>query len=213
LKQWQERWIHPSLYGGAQGREAIEAAFDFALDAEEAQNASQTWIASLLDYQKYFDHIHWEILWPAAQHWGLPLGIFRACSNFYCQLSSRFKFGGHFGPTFTRTKSIAQGCPLAVLWANICGTLWARTIDREAPNCRFGVFVDDKTLRARTRADWITGMKSTLRFDLSAGHIPNPTKIQVIAALSKDRKWVAKQTFHGAPPQSRPCCHLSWCPH
>ena len=38
-----------------------------------------------------------------------------------------------------------------MLWANLFGTLWARTMEYRAPCCSIGVFVDDKTLRSRTR--------------------------------------------------------------
>ena len=46
-----------------------------AIDQEEADSKDEPWIATLLDYVKYFDTIPWSILWPLAEWWGLPRPI------------------------------------------------------------------------------------------------------------------------------------------
>ena len=163
---------------GVRGGEAIAAAVSLAIDQEEAEILGEPWITTLLDYVKYFDTIPWSILWPLARHWGCPEPLLRASSSFYVNLESRFKFGGHLGPQFRRTNSIAQGCPLAMLWANVFGTLWARTMSNKAPNAKIGVFVDDKTITARSRDGWLHAMKITNAFDTAVGHIPNMGKKQ-----------------------------------
>ena len=83
LREWQRSWVDDSLYGGVEQREAMEAILAFALDPEDAQLSAQPWYAAFLDYQKYFDTIAWEALWPLAEHWGLPHGMIRSCT-FFC---------------------------------------------------------------------------------------------------------------------------------
>ena len=123
LKKWQDDWADPTIFGEIEEREAVQAALESALDIEEAILADESLYAALLDYSKFFDLLPWEILRPLAEWWGAPKQIIGAIKNFYLSLISRFKIGTHFGLEWGRTNSVAQGCPLSIMWANLIGAV------------------------------------------------------------------------------------------
>ena len=104
-----------------------------------------------MDYSKLFDSLVWEIIWNHALWMGAPKGIVRAMTNFYTDLNSRFKVNGHFGPQWGRTNSVAQGCPLSIVWANLIGALWAKVLSARTPGVGKTIFVDDKAIRSKDR--------------------------------------------------------------
>ena len=122
------------MYGGIIEAEAAMAALETALEVEEAILDDSPLIAGFLDYSKFFDQLPWELLWPLALRWGAPKCIIKAMQSFYICVTSRFKIGDHHGPAWKRTNSVAQGCPLSILWANMVGALWAKLLTIEAPN-------------------------------------------------------------------------------
>ncbi len=97
LRQWQETWIHPSLHGGRAGHETLDGVSETNLHIEQAQSESTPLYLLLLDYRKFFDFIITELIWRLASWWGMPEGIIILRRTFYVELSSIFKFYGHFG--------------------------------------------------------------------------------------------------------------------
>ena len=83
---------------------------------------------------------------------GLPVTVAKAAARFYCGISSRFKYAGHYGTPWKRNNSIAQGCPRSIRWANVFGTIWARMMEQRHPEVPATIFVYDKNMRSRSRA-------------------------------------------------------------
>ncbi len=104
----------------------------------------------LLDYRKFFDFVIHELIWGLASWWGVPEGIIRLLRNFYVELSSIFKFNGHFGKPWKRTNSLAQGCSFSMMLVNLPVTAWARAILHQLHLNAAGIsaYVDDKVIRS-----------------------------------------------------------------
>ena len=132
LERRRAQWTDSNIYGGEPDKEAIHATLSAAIDIEQAQIESNPIILALLDYI-IFDSLTWEVIWNLAEWLGAPKGIIRAMSKFDPDLVSRFKINGHFGPAWGRTNSVAQGCPLSIIWANIIGALWSKVLSINAP--------------------------------------------------------------------------------
>jgi hypothetical protein len=184
------------MFGGLTEKEAAQAALEVTLDVEMALLERSALIAALLDYSKFFDMLPWEILWPLARWWGAPDEVVAAMERFYKQLKSRFKIGSHFGEEWTRTNSVAQGCPLSVMWANMLAAAWVKVMRREAPNTKKNVFIDDKSLRSSSRADFELAFKVTDEFDMRCGQKLNIGKVVAFATDPRDRTWL-QQWRHG----------------
>ena len=178
------------MYGGIADAEAAMAALETALEVEEAFLDQSTLLAAFLDYSKFFDILPWELLWPLALHWGAPWQIINAMKAFYIQLTSAFKIGNHFGPEWRRVNSIAQGCPLSIMWANMVGALWAKVLSLEVPDVRKNVFVDDKSLRTNSRMAFERAFVINEKFDKICGQNLNWKKVFGFACRGDDQNWM-----------------------
>ena len=136
LQPWRDMWVSESIFGGERDREAVQANLDAALDVEEAQITDSPFIVAFLDYSKFFDSLVWQIIWAYAKWMGAPAGLMNAIAKFYANLESRFKVNGHYGRSWHRTNSVAQGCPLSIVLANLIGALWSKVLDARAPDIR-----------------------------------------------------------------------------
>jgi hypothetical protein len=117
--------------------------------------------------------------------------------GFYSDLTSRFKIGSFYGKEWKRTNSVAQGCPLSVMWANMIGAAWVKVMNIEAPRVGKNVFIDDKSLRARNREDFENAFNITDAFDLLCGQKLNMAKVVAFATELKDRTWLKEWEFKG----------------
>ena len=124
--------------------------------------------------------------------------------GFYQNLTSYFKFAGHFGQGWKRTNSIGQGCALSMCWANLFGALWCRVIELDTPRVSFGVFVDDKTVRARSKLEWIRAIRVSLNFDKVTGCETNVKKTLTFANTEVGRKLLQKLSADGVNFPNRP---------
>ena len=62
--------------------------------------------------------------------------------------------------------------------------------DLQGPKVQIGIFVDDKTISARSREGWKQAMQVTSDFDIAVGHTPNISKTKVLASIKDDRIWL-----------------------
>ena len=128
--------------------------FETNLHIEQAQSESTPLYLLLLDYRKFFDFIVTELIWGLASWWGMPKGVIRLFRTFYVELSSIFKFNGHFGQPWKRTNSLAQGCSFSMMLVNLPVTTWAKAfLHKLHPNAAgISAYVDDKVIRSPSRA-------------------------------------------------------------
>ncbi len=146
LRGWQETWVHKSLQGG---HETLDGVFESNLDIEDHTDKQKPLFLFLLDYRKFFDFFVQEIILGLAEWWGIPSGILKLLTNFYQQLTSVFKFHGHFGKPWQRTNSLAQGCSFSMMLVNLPVTAWALAILKRMPASLAGIsaYVEDKVIR------------------------------------------------------------------
>ena len=55
------------------------------------------------------------------------------------------------GKEWLRTNSIAQGCPLSMMWANLVGAVWSKIMKNEVLEVTKNIFADDKSIRTTDR--------------------------------------------------------------
>ena len=192
LERWRAQWTDSNIYGGEPDKEAIHATLSAAMDIEQAQIDGNPIIMALLDYSKFFDSLTWEIIWKLADWLGAPKGIIRAMAKFYPDLVSRFKINGHFGPAWGRTNSVAQGCPLSIIWANIIGALWSKVLTSRVPEVKKSIFIDDKALRTGSTEMFEKAMRITAKLDAICGLKLNISKVKIMTNSKAYRKWASK---------------------
>jgi ribonuclease HI len=73
---------------------------------------------------------------------------------------------------------------------------WVKVMRREAPNTKNNVFIDDKSLRSSSRADFELAFKVTDDFDMRCGQKLNIGKVVAFATDPRDRAWL-QQWMHG----------------
>ena len=98
---------------------------------------------------------------------------------------SRFKIGSVFGDEWRRTSSIAQGCPLSVMWANMVGSIWAKVMTLELLKVDKVIFVDDKSIRTKESESFERAFKVTAEFDDLCGQKLNVGKVVAVATKVK----------------------------
>ncbi|MCO5610587.1 hypothetical protein L7F22_064826 [Adiantum nelumboides] len=67
----------------------------------------------LLDFEKAYDRVDWGFLEGTLHRMGFPDAGIRGISALYRLASAAVTIGGHVGRTFTLSRSVGQGCPLA----------------------------------------------------------------------------------------------------
>ena len=72
LKDWQEQWIDNKQQGGRARGEYIADAWDLQVQIEEAQHTDTQIVGALLDYGKFFDNFHPELVRGLMEKAGLP---------------------------------------------------------------------------------------------------------------------------------------------
>ena len=128
-QQWQNAWEAEGIYGGMKGREAYDDTLDLALELEQALIWGTELNICLLDNSKFFDNFAWKTISPLAEKLGAPRGLVRMARTFYSQAKRRFRIADSYGPVFTPTNGIGQGCALSLRWANVAAIVWLRMLD------------------------------------------------------------------------------------
>ncbi len=82
----------------------------------------------------------------------------------YRSLQRRFVIAGHFGPSFTATDGIIQGCPLSVLLLNLLMNVWANAVVSNAPGTKPKVYADDAGVTSHTAEGINLALQITARF-------------------------------------------------
>ena len=90
-----------------------------------------------MDIAKAFDSAPRSIMFCLAKKVGVPTQIINGLESMYNCLNRRFKFGAMgYGPTWTSTNGISQGCPISVMMLNILVSVWSARIDRITTSAR-----------------------------------------------------------------------------
>ncbi|MCO5560377.1 hypothetical protein L7F22_013992 [Adiantum nelumboides] len=104
--------IHSSLTGFVQDRSILDNVVIFYEAVEWARQTDQPAIM-LLDFEKAYDRVGWGFLEDTLHGIGFPDAWIRGISSLYRSASAAITIGGHVGRTFTLSRSVRQGCPLA----------------------------------------------------------------------------------------------------
>ncbi len=78
-----------------------------------APESGQDLVLLLLDFEKSFDRIEWDFLFPTLSKLGFCPTWIQWISSFYWLASSSIKVNGKSGKDFRLARSVRQGCPLA----------------------------------------------------------------------------------------------------
>ena len=67
----------------------------------------------MLDFEKAYDKVDWDFLQVVLSRLGFPTAWIKGVSALYRHASSSVLFAGGYGPLFSISRSVRQGCPLA----------------------------------------------------------------------------------------------------
>ena len=112
----------------------------------------------------------------------------RAVAAYYDQGIRVMKVAGHFGEPFFVANGIGQGDPLSMRFINGAGHMWVTAMKVNFADLRLGVYVDDRSIRARTRGDLEGALGMTHELDDCIGQELNITKSYGMATSRKSRR-------------------------
>ena len=147
IKQDFMNRLHPDLYGGVGGKEALEAAWDAQLDIEQALVNKQDLVFLTVDYRKYFDSFDRRFMKKFLDHFGLPENLNAWMHEEYDKLKRATKIGKSVGDAHKYANGYRQGDPLSLLAALAFVSVQFTKIQRLWPELRVGALIDDRNIR------------------------------------------------------------------
>ena len=147
LLPWQAKWSDEAQRGAKPKCEAPDVVVEVQLDVESALCYDTPLYLASLDYSKYYDYFVWNIMWPLMKYMGIPDRLARFLMYFYLGLKRYFKIGAHFSEAWFSSNSLAQGCPLSCMLANLLIAVWMAMLRAQVASIKSTAFLDDRTLR------------------------------------------------------------------
>ena len=188
LKQWQEQWAPPHIYGNRAKHEALQAFLGLSLDLEEAKRDSNDLHGALLDNEKYFDYMIQELSASLVRAAGMHEGVVGVVQDGWSKQQIVMRVGKAFGRPFNPTNGLAQGCTLSLFVTNVLTTTWYNFISYRIPSTRLGGYVDDRSLRHHRLTGLMDAVHLTQQFDVDSGHKMNVVKTCFFSTSHKARK-------------------------
>ncbi|MCO5609406.1 hypothetical protein L7F22_063632 [Adiantum nelumboides] len=100
-------------WSGRARRSILDNVVTFYEAVEWARQTEQPIAIMLLDFEKAYDRVDWGFLQGTLSRLGFPDAWIRGISALYRSATAELTIGGHVGRTFTLSRSVKQGCPLA----------------------------------------------------------------------------------------------------
>ena len=119
---------------------------------------------------------------------GTPRRLIRAIAALYEECIRMMKFAQHHGPPFYAANGIGQEDPLSMRFINGAGQMWVNAMKVNFADLRLGVYVDDKSIRARTQQALEGALEMTRKLDTSIGQEKNVSKSNGIATTRRSRR-------------------------
>ena len=97
---------------------------------------------------------------------------------------------------------------MSIVWANLLGALWAKTLSMRTPEVGKTIFVDDKSIRTHSREDFEKAIRITTHLDLRCGLKLNVDKVKLLCNCPKTARWATRLKFQDQS-MSRAKCETS----
>ena len=114
--------------------------------------------------------------------------LIRTIAAFYAQGRRYLKIAGHYGEQFHPGNGIGQGDPLSMRFVNGAGWIWIRMMKVNFADTRLGVYVDDRSIRAKDRSTMQRAIAKTAKLDETMGQELNITKTYGLATTLRARR-------------------------
>jgi hypothetical protein len=105
--------IRPNQTNFVEGKNILDNNFLAQEVLVWAQESGQDLVLLLLDFEKSFDRIEWDFLFPTLSKLGFCPTWIQWISSLYWLASSSIKVNGKRGKDFRLARLVKQGCPLA----------------------------------------------------------------------------------------------------
>ena len=204
LWSWQEAWISHTQHGFRPAHCAPDAAWLWALQLEEALSGGSPCCGALLDWAKAFDRLPHSILFPLAEHAGLPRQVLLPLRYMLTHLQRRFRTPCGIGSAFVATNGIPQGDPVSVLWMNLFMAVWSRLLLAEAPGSTPRSYADDAGVLAHAPPALSRALSLTELYARLSGQALNPGKCTTFATSPPHAAALLALTLSGHPLRLSP---------
>ncbi len=198
MRDWQEQWLDPCQHGGRAGGEHLADAWDLQLQIESANAGDDPLVGALLDYSKFFDRFHPELIKELLIRAGAPPTLANQLHFIYSRLRRYVKVADSLGAVILQNNGAAQGCSLSIVIANIYVATLFRYLRATHPEVDLGAFLDDRNMTASTVEKLEAAVRATSEFDRWAGHKTNVEKSVAFATRSQDKKKLKMVKIDGA---------------
>ena len=200
LQAWQAKVMHPSLYGGVQGRSMTSISNGLRLDIDTAQASNQHLIGIKLDQSKCFDRLVPAIAGAFMLALGIPKGIVNVFLLMYKGLHKHLSYRGWISKqSVTNANGVAQGCSFSLIAINVYMHIWATFIEH-IPHVTSRVFIDDAYfwVHINNVDDLVQALLVTEQWGTVVGQKLNHSK-SVLWATSAIARKLAKLRFPSLP--------------
>ena len=197
LKVWQEDWIDQDQHGGRIGGEHLVDAWDLQANIERTEAEGNSLVGALLDYEKFFDRFHPDLIRGLLERSGLPAGIAAQLHFLYSDLRRYIRVAGTYGAVVHQTNGIGQGCSLSIIIANLYVATLFRYLRDLFPGIEIGAFLDDRNITTDSVESMTKVLNAVKEFDKVAGHNTNLTKSFVFASNQSTRDNLRKHKILG----------------
>ncbi len=197
LKTWQEVWLDKHQHGGRAAGEYLADAWDLQLRVESARAEGRPLTGALLDYAKFFDMFHPDVVVGLMERSGAPPSLARQMGFIGARLNRYIRVADSFGGVIRQSNGVGQGCSLSIVVANLYVATLFRYLRSQFPDVELAAFLDDRNMTADTVGRLAEAVRATKHFDEAAGHRTNLDKSAAFATEPRDRDALRNLTIRG----------------
>ena len=107
--------------GGGTEASTLRTLGDLQAQIEAANAREQRLVGAMLDYEKFFDRFHPELVRGLLMESGFPPGVAKQFHFLYTNLKRYIKVAGTYGAVVAQSSGVGQGCSMSIIVANLYG--------------------------------------------------------------------------------------------
>ena len=209
MDAWAESHKHRAKgqAGFRRDRSAADNIFVLQHSIERARAHNQVVYCAFIDFQKAYDSVNRDLLWPALHSLGVHGAFLRGLQHMYANVEMRVKLEGRLGKAFAAPLGVKQGDPLSPLLFGLFIDRFERFVVQECPALGIHLtdtqivslllYADDLVLMAHTPADLQTLLDVLHTFSVANHLTVNVKKSKVLACGAPE--WGGHVLYGGKP--------------
>ena len=109
LSRWREGWLCPRVFGARRSHRTVDISYPFQLYGDVAVAQQKPWLGLLLDRQKCFDRLVFELMFGVQEAYRCPAPVVRYRRGFYGEQWHFLRIANCYSDPFSPTNGAIQG--------------------------------------------------------------------------------------------------------